>query len=453
MMSETIRQALDRAQAANAAKRHQEARGIIADVLANHPDHPDALCVLGGFAAQRGDQTVIPQLERCLAQTPNNPSALDYLAILYRHARRFEEAREVGAKAIRLAPTHVGILINHALLLADMEEFGRAQAVILRAIGIEPDHPLAHLVLAQILLQDGQYIAGFREYEWRNRLPNAEIVEPEGIPPWNGQRLPWRSRLLVCADQGFGDCFMWARYLPMLRNLPLGNVSLGCDTALLPVLSRVAGVDVAHNKYAKVGTPTAYCSLTSLSHLMGTTLESIPWNGPYLSADPARAAEWHAKLPAGYRVGLVWAGRTTHDNDYRRSIPLAALAPLLALEWPAFVSLQVPPQHVAGVECPTLRDFGDTAAVIANLDLVIAVDTGTAHLAAGMGKPVWLMLSQPCEWRWLTKRADSPWYPTMRLFRQRAAGDWTGVVADICSALQEHRAVPSTGARPSHLAA
>jgi hypothetical protein len=179
----------------------------------------------------------------------------------------------------------------------------------------------------------------------------------------------------------------------------------------------------------------------SLPLLSGTTLDTIPSPGGYLQADPARTAVWDKRLPAGLRVGLVWAGNPAHSNDRRRSIPPEALAPLLAVAPSAFVSLQVGPSAAAPIHglashATELTDFAETAALVAALDLVITVDTAVAHLAGALGVRTWVMLPAAPDWRWLRDRTDSPWYSSMRLFRQDTPGDWTGVLAHVAAALR-----------------
>ncbi len=181
----------------------------------------------------------------------------------------------------------------------------------------------------------------------------------------------------------------------------------------------------------------------SLPGLLGTTLDTIPAAGGYLSADPGRAAAWRRGLPSGFRVGLVWAGNPAHSNDRRRSMPAAALRPLLEIPGLACLSLQTGPRaaDAAGLDLAAapgaeLADYADTAGLVDALDLVVTVDTSVAHLAGAMGKPVWVMLPFAPDWRWLTERDDSPWYGSMRLFRQATPGDWTGVVARVVQALR-----------------
>ena len=226
---------------------------------------------------------------------------------------------------------------------------------------------------------------------------------------------------------------------------------LGCSAEMAPLLANMPGVTQYYHRWTDVPGHAAHCRLSSVPGLLHTSLETIPANIPYLSADPARVAVWRerldARLPAGTRrIGLAWIGRPTHPNDRRRSLPLARLAPLGTVGGASFVSLQKPvPQSddaslslfpgLADIS-GELTDFGETAAVIANLDLVIAADTAVVHLAGALGKPVWILLPKAADWRWMLERTDSPWYPTARLFRQIVPGAWEPVIAEATAALR-----------------
>jgi hypothetical protein len=227
-----------------------------------------------------------------------------------------------------------------------------------------------------------------------------------------------------------------------------------------PLLSTIPGVKQYYSRWTDVPGHAAHCRLSSVPHLIHTTIETIPAQVPYLIADPTRIAAWRqrleAMLPHGVRrVGLAWTGRPTHPNDRRRSIPLARLAPLAAASRASFVSLQkpMPPADLAAmVQFPgfadlsaDLADFGETAAVIANLDLIVTVDTAIGHLAGAMAKPVWIMLPKASDWRWLLERSDSPWYPTARLFRQQTPGAWDPVIAAVTAALPQELRTDAQG--------
>jgi hypothetical protein len=256
--------------------------------------------------------------------------------------------------------------------------------------------------------------------------------------------------LLLVADQGFGDGIQFGRYIPWAA-ARCKNVVLAASDTLKPLLSQLdPSVRVIH-EWAKSGPFDAWCPLTGLPRLAGTTLANIPAEIPYIRAAPERVAKWEARLkaltPRGLRrIGCVWAGRPTHKNDWKRSMSLPDLAPVTAVDGIALIVLQkgagqrqtgsyygrAPLVHLSA----EIGSFEDTAAIIEGLDLVLTVDTSVAHLAGAMGKPVWIMLPWAAEWRWLMHRTDTPWYPTVRLFRQPTAGDWKSVAQQVAAALK-----------------
>jgi hypothetical protein len=295
----------------------------------------------------------------------------------------------------------------------------------------------------------GDFEPGWKEYEWRNLTEAGKGTLPKMTSAaWNGMRIP-NGRLLMVGDQGYGDTIQFARYIPLVAER-CQELILGCSAEMGPLLSTIPGVKQYCHRWTDIPGHAAHCRLSSVPGLVHTTLDTIPAKVPYLFADSARIAAWQQRLnvtlPHGTRrVGLAWTGRPTHPNDRRRSMPLARLAPLAAAGGTSFISLQKPlpaadqptiAQFPGMMDLsPDLADFGETAAVIANLDLIITVDTAMGHLAGAMAKPVWIMLPKASDWRWLLERGDSPWYPTARLFRQTTPGDWDPVVAQAADAL------------------
>jgi hypothetical protein len=447
---ETPDQALARAQTAAQGKRFGEAAGICNDVLATAPDNAAALALLGMIAAHSGDpDRGIGLLERAVAVRPGVAAWYANLSSLYRMVYRMQDALRVGQEAIRLDPQNADHLVNLSLVLADVDDRDHAMACLLRALGLKPEHADGHLALGQNLLALGDFASGWLEYEWRNLTEAGKGTLPKMTSAaWNGMRIP-QGRLLMVGDQGYGDTIQFARYIPLIADR-CQEVILGCSAEMGPLLATIPGVKQYCHRWTDVPGHAAHCRLSSVPGLLHTTLGTIPAKVPYLFADPARVTAWRerldGRLPQGVRrIGLAWTGRPTHPNDRRRSTPLARLGPIAAAGRASFVSLQKPlPRSdeaslglfpglsdIAG----ELTDFGETAAVIANLDLVISVDTAMAHLAGALGKPVWIMLAKASDWRWLLERSDSPWYPTARLFRQRTPGAWDPVIAEIAAAL------------------
>ncbi len=310
-------------------------------------------------------------------------------------------------------------------------------------------------------MRAGRFELGWPEYEsrWRKK----ETPPPKFIPPaWNGAPLRGRT-ILLYTEQGWGDMFQFIRYAPMVEARG-GRVIVQCPAPLIPLLSRCRGIDRLVPRNGPLPDFDLHAALLSLPGLFHTDLESIPAEIPYLFADEELVSGWRRRLAglSGFRVGLVWQGNPKFANDRARSFPLRAAAPLAQIEGVSLISLQV--EHgldqIAAAGLPMLElgtelvrspgMFTDAAAAIRNLDLVIACDTAIAHLAGGMGVPVWLALPfSPC-WRWLMGRPATPWYPSMRLFRQPAHGDWDSVFRQMAGELSERMGsdASSTGFGP-----
>lgn len=442
--------ALGRAEAALQAGRLGEASGICNDVLQHHTEHAPALAMLGQIAARQSRvEQAIRLMERAVAHQPNIAVWHGALCVLYRFAYRPADALAAGMRAIQLAPNHVESLVSLSLAYVDMDDRQAATGCLLRALGVDPTHAEAHLALAQTLLAAGDMTPGWLEYEWRNHTQAGRAQLPRMTSaPWNGMAIP-AGRILLVGDQGYGDTIQFARYIPLVAER-CQEVLLGCSQEMRPLLADLPGVGRYFHRWDAIPGHAAHCRLSSLPFLFGTQLDTIPGPAPYLFADPARVAHWAARLDAALptgakRIGLAWAGRSSHPNDRRRSVRLSRLAPLRAIPGLAFVSLQkpVPATDAAAMAdvldvAAELKDFGETAALISNLDLVITVDTAMAHLAGALGRPVWTMLAKAADWRWLLERSDTPWYPTMRLFRQASPGAWDRLIDDVAAALSAH---------------
>jgi hypothetical protein len=282
----------------------------------------------------------------------------------------------------------------------------------------------------------GDFENGWREYEWRWKVRSLSTPRPFTQPQWNGSDITGKTILIYC-EQGSGDAIQFVRYAPRVTARG-AKVLLECPRELQRLFQRVSGAETVCIEGDPLPPFDLHCPVVSLPLAFGTTLQTIPANVPYLWGDGSR------KLEQGQRhIGLVWAGNPRHKNDRNRSMALKDLAPLSRVK-ATLHSLQVGPAQAQIREvselklidhAPELKDFADTAALIEALDLVITVDTSVAHLAGAMGKAVWLLLPLVPEWRWMLQRGDSPWYPTMRLFRQTAAKDWAGVVSRVVDEL------------------
>lgn len=332
-----------------------------------------------------------------------------------------------------------------------------AQTAFSAALALRPEMPEARWNRAFFRLLAGRLRDGWEDYEYRFAIPEWRRIYPFRIdlPRWDGRVMP-EATLFVHDEQGFGDTFQFIRYLPRVRER-CGRLIFETRAELLELLRGFPGVDrLVERPRTPAPRPAADAcvALLSLPRIFGTTLETIPAAVPYLRPDPERVRRWAGRLRGpGPAVGIVWAGRPEHANDRNRSCPLDRFLPLLAAPGRRWYALQKgPAARQAQAEPfrgrlanlgPELADFADTAAVIANLDLLIAVDTAVVHLAGALGKPVWVLLSRLCDWRWLEGREESPWYPTLRLFRQPSAGDWDSVFRRVAAELDRLGQAPA----------
>jgi hypothetical protein len=448
---EALAARLAQAEAAAARKHFNEAIGVCRDILESRPECAAAFAVWGAIEAHRGQLIEATRLlEKALALDPTQAAWHGNLSGIYRVQYRLDEAVASAREAVRLAPGQARNFVNLAKTLVDRGERDEAVASFLAALVRETDNPEAHLGIGQILLAEGAFRPGWVEYAWRNRLEQAKGMMPRMVTPeWNGMMLP-RERILLVGDQGFGDSIQFARYIPAVA-ARVGEVVVGCSPELAPLLREVPGVTSVHSRWDDIPRHVAHTLLSSLPGTLGTELHTIPSAVPYLQAEPAALAGWTERL-AGLRaggamlVGIVWAGRPTHPNDSRRSLPLQALAPLGAVPGVRLVSVQkpVPARDAAAFAAlgltdfaPQLTDFAQTAALVSALDLVVTIDSAVAHLSGAVGKEAWVMMPTPADWRWLHDRTDSPWYPSLRLFRQKRPGAWDTVLEGVAAALRE----------------
>ncbi len=343
-----------------------------------------------------------------------------------------QEALREYELGLALRPASAELLNKRGFALEQLGRWDEALTCYEEAIRLKPDFAEARTNRAMAWLRKGDLARGFQEYEWRFRRRDCP-PRRFSAPPWEGGSFEGRT-LLVHAEQGLGDAIQFLRYLPLAERLG-GRVLFECRPRLRPL--------VPERWLAQPGESfDLHAPLMSLPRLLGTTLETIPAEVPYLAVDAGLLERWRRKLAgaAGRKVGLVWAGNPDHSQDRKRSIPPELLAGLGAVQGVTFFSLQRgwrPP--AAGLEIHPLEEeeglITDTAAAILNLDLVISVDTMVAHLAGALGRPVWVLLAFAADWRWMLDREDSPWYPTMRLFRQRRPGEWREVIARVAEAL------------------
>ena len=411
----------------------------------------EALHELGMAAAREGRMEEAARLMRRSVEVgPAQAYFFRNLCEVLRQLGRHDEALAAGLRAVAENPGDGLAHANLSVLRYERREPAEAIASAERAIALAPDLPGAHFGLAEALLLVGDFERGWEAYEWRWRLAGVPPLTPGlDLPAWNGAPLAG-GRLLLVADQGFGDGIQFARVIPWAREC-CPDLVIAAAREMQPLLGQVAPGVKLFDAWAEASDCVAYSPLSSLPRLAGVRLDTIPAPIPYLRAAPEKAAAWRTRLdelaaPGSRRVGLVWAGRPTHRNDRNRSVALTDLGAITDLSGITFVGLQKGPgvPQVGGYFGraplinlgPELVDFDDTLAVIDGLDLVLSVDTAVAHLAGAAGKPVWVMLPHAPDWRWLLQRTDSPWYPTLRLFRAPAPRDWASVTAEVAAALR-----------------
>jgi hypothetical protein len=380
-----------------------------------------------------------------LALDPGFWAAWGNLGTTLHRMQRYEQAVAAYAEALRRNPGDSNACTNLGVALTEQ---GRTELALLTheaAVAMAPQDPAVRCNYALALLTAGQLKRGFAENEWRWLVPG---MLPHGVVGrcWQGEDPAGRT-ILVHDEGGFGDTLQFVRYVPLLAARG-ARVVLRVQRPLVRLLGRMAGPAMLLAREEEPPPFDFHCPMLSLPHGFATTLETVPAEVAYLAADPAKAAAWRVRLAGdGLKVGLVWAGAprpamaVAHAMDGRRSLPDAMLAALAGIEGVRLVSLQKEQRPPAGLDMfdpmDECDDFDDTAALVAGLDLVIAVDTAVAHLAAGLGRPVWLLSRYDSCWRWLHGRRDSPWYPTLRLYRQPAPGAWAPVLAEVARDLAE----------------
>jgi|HubBroStandDraft_1064217.scaffolds.fasta_scaffold00373_22 Tfp pilus assembly protein PilF len=416
---------------------------------------PDLAELHAGFGHVLRTQGLYPQAVRHFRRArllrPDLPDEAILLCNDLAARGEVETAASLLTEILSREPLFAGAWLNLAILKQRLGDPAASFDCYRRVRAIDPKFPSLDYNEARLHLLTGNYEIGWRQFEAR-----LEVLGIGRLPPgfdqkrWTGEDLGGGT-LLVHAEQGFGDTLQFCRYVELAAGR--ARILLSVPPPLLRLLSGLSGVAEFVRPGQSVPEFDQYCALLSLPGLLGTTLATIPAEIPYLAADRAASAAWHRRLAplGGVRVGLVWAGGARPNQpelapvDARRSLALAGLTPLAGIPGATFISLQKGDPAAQAARPPEgmvlhdftgeLEDFADTAALIEALDLVISVDTAVAHLAGAMGKPVWLLNRFDTCWRWLLERDDSPWYPSLRLFRQRRAGDWADVLDRVSAAL------------------
>lgn len=389
-----------------------------------------------------------PVLERALQLAPDAIDVLYELAICNQMLGRDGLAIAQFQRVLEVAPDHA---TAHAYLSQTLRELGQFDAAlqhIARAVELEPNNPQFRHVYGLSLLLEGQWEPGwiYAESRWRTPeyAPAIEALAP--MPQWGGSPLSGK-RIYIHPEQGMGDMIQFIRYAPLVAERG-GHTIVGCRANMMELIAGAQGVGEVFNMTAEIPPFDCWIPLLSLPRIFKAAPGTIPANVPYLRPDPARLERWAQRIgnDGSFRVGLAWAGNPEHIRDHHRSTTLKQFAPLAGIGGVKFFSLQkgagseqtqspATGMHVIDLDSE-LHDLSDTAAAIANLDLVIAVDTAVAHLAGALGKPVWMLVGYSPDWRWLRDRADSPWYPTMELMRQRKLHDWGELLRRVAGKLR-----------------
>jgi tetratricopeptide (TPR) repeat protein len=467
--------------ALSALGRHQDALECFRKAAAAAPDSAEVRGNLGFLLniLHRHEEALV-QLDRGLALTPGDANLLNNRGLALHQLRRNAEALICFEQAVTADPNHADAWANRATVLNAMGRHDEELAGLDRTLAINPAHALAQhnrgmallklgrpeealvdleracalgpqaphlrLSLSAVRLLLGDFAGGFRDFESRwDTAPLNLMKPPTNRKLWLGKTPLEGKTILLHCEQGFGDALQFVRYAPLVAARG-ARVILRLPSPLMELMGRMQGIAQLVAEGEPLPAHDLHCPLMSLPLAFGTTLETIPADIPYLHADPSRVAEWKARLgPASRpRIGLVWTGRQQPPINYVRDMALQHVLPLFEVE-ADFISLQ---KDIPEADRPrydqlqnlsrhgeSLKDFADTAALMENLDLLITVDTSVAHLAGALGKPVWVMNRFDTCWRWLRHRSDSPWYPSLRLFRQPTLGDWNGVVRDVRQAL------------------
>jgi tetratricopeptide (TPR) repeat protein len=426
----------------------QKSRSVCPDKIAA------VMNLANAFRSKKEFTKAIEYYAEALRLRPNDVDTLCNLGKAYSEMGNRTDAAACYRKAIDLNPRFADGQNNLGVALADLNQVEEAEYHLRQAVQLRPEHGETHRNLAIIQLMAGKFREGWTEYEWRWRC-NFPDPHAKTCPRWDGSPLAGRT-ILLYPEQGLGDTIQFIRYAPLVKAMG-GTVVFECPKVLTGLLQRPAGVDKMIPQGSPLPKVDVAAPLLSLPFLLKTTLETVPNQVPYISADPERLAVWRHALRhvGGYKVAIAWQGSPKYSGDRQRSIPLSYYAPLASIPGVQLISLQkgfgveqlgpIAKQFVPvdlGRQIDEHGAFVDSAAVMQLVDLVITSDTALAHLAGALGVPVWLVLHFAGDWRWLRNRDDCPWYPTMRLFRQATSGDWQGSFERVVTALGERLQAP-----------
>ncbi len=422
----------------------QRAEQLYRQILKRSPDDVLAWKNLGNaLLKQARFAEAITCYQQALTLDPTYAVASYNLGVVFHEQRQYTEAIVHYQHAIQLDPTDAAPHVNLAVILEEQGRFAASLLHYQQAATLDPECAEIHWNQALILLRQGDWQHGWEKYEWRWRLSDARVRSfPQ--PRWDGTELNGKT-ILLYTEQGFGDTIQFIRYAPLVVQRG-GRVIVECPAPLLRLLGTMTEIEQLIPMGDELPAFDVQLPLLSLPQLLDTTPTTIPAAVPYLFPPDTTDVTLKTDPNTRLKVGLVWSGKLSYEKNHYRSFSVDLFSELFNVPGVAFYSLQkgdpesqltalpshLPLQNLS----PQLQDFADTAAAIEQLDLVITVDTSVAHLAGALGRPVWVLLAYVADWRWFLDRPDSPWYPTMRLFRQASPGDWAGVMTQVKAALK-----------------
>ena len=415
-------------------------------MLGIDPQNADALHLLGVSVYQSEQYDIaINLITQAIQIDSTKPLFFTNLGNAFQKQGKLEKSVQVYQKAIQIQPDYADAYYNLGNAFQKQGKLEKSTQALQKAIQIQPDYADAHFNLAMLLLLQGQFVEGWEKYEWRWDSSLQSQKRNFKRPLWDGTSLSGKS-ILIYAEQGFGDSIQFARYIDLFPDT--ATIIVACQPELKSLLKSIDRIGTLVTKGEDIPNFDFHAPIVSLPHIFGTVLETIPAKIPYLYPDKNSDFEILSDDERDLKVGITWAGSPTHINDRNRSISLNDFKCLLDIEGCEFFSLQVGEHHRDIKQCGysrIIKDLGKqfttfhhTASVILQLDLVISVDTAVAHLAGALGKPVWTLLPFVPDWRWMLNRSDSPWYPSMTLFRQRKRGDWHSVFQEIRLTLTQY---------------
>jgi len=406
----------------------------------------EALGSLGASAYREGRlEDALATYERMAALDARSVEARRNQAIVLAKLGRLEDAVEALDDALRIQPADLPARLERSRTLIRMRRIADALVELDRILAIDPSHAAAQLNKGMCLLLTGNFREGLPLLEWRWKKAGFDpVAKFGGFPLWLGGESIDGARIRITREQGMGDMIQFCRYVPFLERRG-AKVVISCAKALAPLLRTVS----ANTSVVELGEPLPECDFVcpalSLPLAFRTELSSIPGEAPYLSVEPAAREKWASALsaPARPAIGIAWSGNPQHGDDANRSLPVELLRPILELPFEFHViQKEIRPEDAPGlrslsnVHIHEIGDFMDVAAIVDRTDLVISVDTAAAHVAGAIAKPAWILLPFTPDWRWMLERADSPWYPTARLYRQPRYADWSSVIRDVVDELR-----------------